>query len=106
MLTLSRKIQERMEVSEWLVQTIMDSWETCWKTSTTEMVVESANLSWSVAVSHEVGKGEWEKSGIIKAKKHRVSWSLSVIIQPAQEVRHQEGEKNIKELQDWRQSGG
>ena len=52
---------------------IMDSWEACWKTPTTEMVVESANLSWSVAVSYIVGKGEWEKSGIIEAKKHRVS---------------------------------
>ena len=70
MLTLSRKIQERMEVSEWLVQTIMDSWETCRKTPTTEMVVESDDLSWSVAVGHGVGKGEWEKSGIIDAKNH------------------------------------
>ena len=72
---LDEKKRERMEVSEWMVRMIMDSWETGWKTSTTEMVVESANLSWSVAVSHEVGKGEWENSGIIEAKKHRISWS-------------------------------
>ena len=97
---LERKKQEMMEVTEWMVQVVMDSCETCWMT-TTEMVVESANMPWSVAVSHEVGKGEWEKSGSIEAKKHRISWSLSVSIQSAHKVRHQEREQHIKELQDW-----
>ena len=101
LLIISKKKQERMEVSEWLVRTIMDSCEACWKTPTKEMVVESDNLSWSVAVGHGVGKGEWEKSGIIDAKNHRVSWSLSVTIQTAQEARLQEREKVSQELQDW-----
>ena len=58
-------------------------------------------MSWSVAVSYEVSKGEWEKSGSIEAKKHRISWSLSVNIQSVQEIRHQEREQHIQELQDW-----
>ena len=102
-MTLDRKKQERMEVSGWMVQVIMDSWETCWKTPITEMVVESDDLLWSVAVGHGVGKGEREKSGIIDAKNHRVSWSLLVIIQTAQEARLQEREKVSQERQDWRQ---
>ena len=62
---------------------------------------QSANMSWSVAVNHGISKGEWEKSGSIEAKKHRICWSLSVNIQSVQEVRQQEREQHIQELQDW-----
>ena len=65
---INKKKQERMEVSEWMVPVIMDSWETCWRTPTTKMAVESANLSWAVAVSHEVGKGEWENPASLRQK--------------------------------------
>ena len=61
----------------------MDSWEYCWMTTTTETVVESVNMSWSVACPD------------------RICWSLSVNIQLVQEVRQQEREQHIQELQDW-----
>ena len=98
---IERKKKERLKVSEWIVKVVMDSWENCWMTMTTETVVESVNMSWSVAVNHEVSKGEWEKSGSIEAKKHRICWSLSVNILSVQEVRQQEREQHIQELQDW-----
>ena len=68
LLIISKKKQERMEVSEWLVRTIMDSWEACWKTPTTEMVVESDDLSWSVAVGHEVAKGSGRSPASLRPK--------------------------------------
>ena len=32
----------------------------------------------TIAVTHKIGKGGWEKSGSIDAKKHRINWRLSV----------------------------
>ena len=37
--------------------------------------------------------GEWEKSGSIEAKRHRVSWSMSITIMTCIEAKQQQREK-------------
>ena len=99
--SLEKKSQERLKMSKWIVEEIMDSWDKSWKSTRTETVVASSNMSWTIAVTHEIGKGGWEKSGSIDAKKHRINWRLSVDIRPVKEIREQEREQHIQELQDW-----
>ena len=62
--------------------------------------MESGDLSWSITVGHGVRGGEWEKSGFIEAKRHIVSWSMSMNIMTNKEAKQQEREKHSQELQD------
>ena len=62
--------------------------------------MESRDLSWSITVGHGVRGGEWEKSGFIEAKRHRVSWNMSMTIMTNSEAKQREREKQSQELQD------
>ena len=99
--TLERKSMERQEISEWITNEIMDSWEVGWTTTVMETVVAVNNMAWTVAVTHEISKGRLEKWGRVDAKQHRISWSLKVDIQSIPEIRQQEREQHIRDLQDW-----
>ena len=95
--SLERKNQERLEISDWIIE----SWENSWKTTRLETVVNSSDMAWTVAIKHSINKGGWERSGNLDAKKHRISWRLSVDIKPTEEVIQQEREQHTQELQDW-----
>ena len=101
LLTLEKKSRERQEISEWILDEIMDSWEEGWRTTVMETVVAVDSMAWTVAVTHEISKGRWEKWGRVDAKKHRISWSLKVDIQSIPEIRQQEREQHIHDLQGW-----
>ena len=38
--------------------------------------IEEDGLIWGEQVGHGVEGGEWEKSGFIEAKSHRISWRI------------------------------
>ena len=99
--TLEKKSKEREEISEWIKNEIMDSWEEGWRTTVMETVVAVNNMAWTVAVTHEISNGRWEKWARVDAKKHRISWSLKVDIQSIPEIRQQEREQHIHDLQVW-----
>ena len=94
--SLERKSQERQEISAWIVDEILDSWEKKGQSTRMETVVATSDMAWTVAITHEINKGGWERTGTIDAKKYRINWRLAVNIQPVQEIRQQEREHHIR----------